>query len=231
MNTKLNVTMESKEIQQDPYKKKALKLFWSLFVFFFLYAISRHHIFKGVDWFFVSSYTLNKALAWTALTSVALSYSISSLAKLDKPWALENKGVVKYLGQWGFIMGMVHAVLSLRITTPVFFANIYDSNLEFNTTGNLLILFGILTLSALIMPGISSLPSVRESLKDDKFKKFQKLGYLALIFGATHVFVVGYSGWFSMSNWHGYMPPITLLSFLIALVPLVLKILLGKRVR
>ncbi len=217
--------MEKTEVLIDPNRRKAQKIFWGIFSIFFVYATIKYNIIEGIDWFLISSYTLNKALAWNALTAVALSYSIGGFAKLGKSWAVELIGTVKYMGQWGFIMAMVHAVLSLRLLTPDLFSEIYSSNLEFNAKGNLLILFGILTLSALIMPGISSLPSVRKNMNDNKFRIYQKLGYLSLVFGLVHISVLGVFEWFNISGWQGFLPPITLIAFITAAIPLVLKLI------
>ncbi len=222
--------MEKTEILQDVNKKTAQKIFWGTFSVFFIYAIIRYNIIEGIDWFLLSSFTLNKALAWNALTAVALSYAIGSFSKMGKQWATNLKGTVKYLGQWGFIMAMVHAVLSLRILTPDLFSGIYAPNLEFNTTGNLLILFGILALSALIMPGISSLPTVKKNMNENKFRLFQKLGYFSLIFVAAHVMVLESYSWFDLEHWKGFLPPITLIAFVTALIPVISKIL-AKRMQ
>lgn len=209
----------------DSHKKRALRLFWSLFFLFYLYGAIRYNLLGGVEWFLVTSYTLNKALAWNALTTVALSYAIGGLAKLGMQSAKQYIGISKYMGQWGFVMAMVHAVLSLRVLTPDLFPSIYDSNLEFNMSGNLLILFGILTLSALMMPGLSSLPSVKKNMNEQKFRRFQKLGYLALIFASVHVSVIDFNSWFDILSWNAYMPPITLIAFLTAIIPLLLKLI------
>jgi hypothetical protein len=217
--------MENNNHKIDKNKIVAQRIFWSLFAFFFVYAIVRHNLFGGVDWFFASSFTLNKALAWTALSAIALSYSIGYFAKRGANWAKSISDTPKYFGQWGFIMAMIHAVLSLRILTPELFPDIYTPELEFNTQGNLIILFGVLALSTIIMPGISSLPSVRKNMNEAKFRRFQQLGYITLFFVSLHVAVLGSYKWTNMNYWYGFMPPISLLTFVIAMIPLFLKLL------
>lgn len=39
------------------------------------------------------------------------------------------------------------------------------------------------------------------------------LGRLVLLFTALHVFFMGYTKWMDETSWPGYLPPITLLSF------------------
>lgn len=43
------------------------------------------------------------------------------------------------------------------------------------------------------------------------------LGRLVLLFTALHVFFMGYTTWLDVSSWPGYLPPITLLSFVIGI--------------
>ena len=42
-------------------------------------------------------------------------------------------------------------------------------------------------------------------------------GRAVLWFSAVHVLIMGFSGWLAPSGWPGYLPPITLWSFVMAL--------------
>ena len=42
------------------------------------------------------------------------------------------------------------------------------------------------------------------------------LGRALLLFTAVHVALIGVSGWFELQTWSGSLPPMTLLSFVIA---------------
>jgi len=37
----------------------------------------------------------------------------------------------------------------------------------------------------------------------------------ALLLGAAHVFFMGYEGWLAPSDWHGGLPPVSLVAFLL----------------
>jgi len=51
------------------------------------------------------------------------------------------------------------------------------------------------------------------------------MGYLGLLTAMLHVAIMGYSNWFKVDTWPGYLPPITLIGFVIAAIPLYFKYL------
>jgi hypothetical protein len=55
------------------------------------------------------------------------------------------------------------------------------------------------------------------------------MGYWTLAMAAAHTFTMGFSGWTTPSTWHGGLPPITMLGFLVAASALVAKLVSGKR--
>jgi DMSO/TMAO reductase YedYZ heme-binding membrane subunit len=56
-----------------------------------------------------------------------------------------------------------------------------------------------------------------------RWKRSQRLGYLALILVVVHLVVLGLKGWLTPKGWPAGLPPISLISLLAALVPLVVK--------
>ena len=51
------------------------------------------------------------------------------------------------------------------------------------------------------------------------------MGYFCLVLVGGHVLVMGISGWLSPSTWSGYLPPISLVGFIVAAIPLLVKML------
>jgi hypothetical protein len=49
------------------------------------------------------------------------------------------------------------------------------------------------------------------------------MGYLGLALVSAHLLAMGGAGWLTPSRWPGHMPPITLLAFLAAVLPLLLR--------
>jgi len=56
-----------------------------------------------------------------------------------------------------------------------------------------------------------------------RWKRSQRLGYLALILVVVHLVALGLKGWLTPKGWPIGLPPISLLSLLAALVPLTVK--------
>jgi hypothetical protein len=51
------------------------------------------------------------------------------------------------------------------------------------------------------------------------------MGYFSLLLAAGHVLVMGLSGWFEPGGWPGSLPPISLVAFIAALIPLLVRLL------
>ncbi len=64
-------------------------------------------------------------------------------------------------------------------------------------------------------------PVLGESRASSKGSLRLGWGRMILILGAVHVFFMGYAGWMTPQDWPGYMPPITIISFVVAIVFLV----------
>jgi DMSO/TMAO reductase YedYZ heme-binding membrane subunit len=72
-------------------------------------------------------------------------------------------------------------------------------------------------------PAITTLPMMPKALGGQRWKRNQRLGYVALILVVVHLVVLGLEGWLAPSDWNGGLPPISLLAVLAALTPLLVK--------
>jgi hypothetical protein len=50
------------------------------------------------------------------------------------------------------------------------------------------------------------------------------MGYFSVALAAGHVLVMGFRGWLAPEGWHGGLPPVSLVAFIGAAVPLLLKL-------
>ena len=82
---------------------------------------------------------------------------------------------------------------------------------------------GIVALFFLLSPAITTLPMMPKALGGWRWKRTQRVGYVCLALVAVHLFVLGVKGWTTPSKWPSGLVPISLLAFVIALVPLVVK--------
>ncbi len=56
-----------------------------------------------------------------------------------------------------------------------------------------------------------------------RWKRNERLGYVALALVAVHLVALGLKGWVAPPGWHGGIPPISLVAVVAALVPLLVK--------
>jgi DMSO/TMAO reductase YedYZ heme-binding membrane subunit len=56
-----------------------------------------------------------------------------------------------------------------------------------------------------------------------RWKRSQRVGYLALVFVVVHLVALGLKGWLAPRGWTAGLPPISLVAVVAALVPLLVK--------
>lgn len=213
------------EISEENSKKlKTIRIILFIFLITLGYAVLRYNVFKGVPWNELPGYVTNKAIAWTSLISVCLSYLPGLLHKLGVNWAAGMLPLRKYLGTYGFALAAVHIVLTLSMLTAETYPSLFTGN-TINEKGEYVILFGLSCLMGFTMPAIVSIKAVRESMTEKKWKRIQQLGYIALAANAAHVFAMGFGVWFAPSAWPGYMPPITMISASFSIAVIFLKLI------
>ena len=191
----------------------------------FGYSIVRYNIIKGVSWDNFPLYISNKAISLSAVFLIASSYILGPLARFSPGVFASKLSMRKYLGLIGFGLGAIHAVISLLIFNPAYYAKYFQASGKLNLNGELALLFGVLSLFVFAIVAISSIPSVIESTDQTKWFKIQQLGYLALVFVGLHVLIMGLSGWFKPQDWPGGLLPISLVAFSVILLTLLLKAL------
>uniref|UniRef100_A0A8C1IY68 STEAP family member 4 n=1 Tax=Cyprinus carpio TaxID=7962 RepID=A0A8C1IY68_CYPCA len=86
---------------------------------------------------------------------------------------------------------------------------------------------GILGFGLFVLLGITSLPSVSNSLNWREFSFVQsKLGYVTLLLCTAHTFLYGWDRFLKPSSYRWWMPPAYMLSLVVPCVVLILKLIL-----
>ncbi len=173
------------------------------------YATLRYHVFGGVAWQHLPVFTTNKAVSFASLALLAAAY----LAR--------EGGLRLRYGLSGFGLALLHVLMTLPIFNAQTYPKLYAAN-ALNLSGELAVLAGCLSVAALCFPAAASLPSIKQALEQKVWIRWQRVGYLGILLAALHVVPIGWGGWWKADTWPAGMPPITLWSFLLALVPLVL---------
>lgn len=128
----------------------------------------------------------------------------------------------------GFLLGFVHAMMSFILLNPQIFAKFYHEDGRFTLFAGLSMLSGILGLTVLWIMNLSFQTYLSEDKALIKLLTSRRFLLIALLSGSLHVFFMGIKGWLDPSGWHGGLPPISLIAFIISFLGYILN-LLGRK--
>ena len=188
-----------------------------------LYAIVRYHLVGDVEWRHFPLFILNKATSLAAVIFVAASYLVGKTIRWHDHDKRLRLVVIKFCGLMGFSLAGIHAVLALSIWTPAYFAKYFDEAGRLNLQGELGMAAGVVALFFLSSPAITTLPMMPKALGGKRWKRAQRMGYLSLVLVAVHLVALGLKGWLKPQAWPAGLPSISLLAFIAALIPLIVR--------
>ncbi len=182
--------------------------FNSLFIlsFCFIYALIRYVIIGPVRSVEIPIFIINKAISWGSVTLLLLSIFATSKN-------LTN--AAREYGTYAFGNIICHAFLTLSILDDNHYAKLFEDG-KLNLFGQISILSGVLVMFLFLyynyhFSNVNNFTTV--------LKRITKIK-LILIITLAHLFFLGAKGWLTPSEWYGYLPPITLISFIIVLIAL-----------
>lgn len=188
------------------------------------YAIVRYHLAGDVSWSHFPLYIMNKATSLAAVIFVASSYLIGKVIR----WYEDDKAlklvVIKFCGLSGFFLAGMHTLFSLALLNPAYFQKYFDTDGRLNLEGEIAILAGVVAITFLSSPAITTLPMMPKAIGGWRWRRGQRVGYLSLAFVVVHLVALGWKGWLVPGKWQWWIPPISLVAVMAALVPLVVKI-------
>lgn len=178
------------------HTKHAMGLFFAATI----YAVMRYNVFGDVAWANAAVYVTNKAISWAGL--VLFGLSVVSREKADR----------RGYGTLAVGAILAHVVMSVLVLTPAYFAKFFAESGRMNGVGETSMLAGVL--GFVVLAGLFA-----ANLQAREAGRSLRAGWgrAVLVFSAAHVLIMGVSGWLAPSGWPGYLPPITLWSFLTAL--------------
>jgi DMSO/TMAO reductase YedYZ heme-binding membrane subunit len=200
------------------------KWFFVIFGLCLAYAILRYHIAGTVPWEHFPLFILNKATSLAAVFLVGASYLVGGIIKWHNHDPVIRLVVVKFCGLLGFFMAGMHALFSYPLLIPPYFAKYFTPDGRLNIYGEVAVATGVVGLFALMSPAITTLPMMPKAIGGKRWKRSQRLGYVALILVAVHLWFLGIKGWMKPQDWTAGLPPISLVAFVAALVPLFAKL-------
>nr|XP_055066132.1 metalloreductase STEAP4 [Misgurnus anguillicaudatus] len=249
--------LEDLPLQLFPLWRLPLCIAMGLTAFIFFYALTRTVIYErvtnGKDIAFRIMISLaNKTFPVVALVMLALCYLPGALAGflqlyngtkyrrfpdwLDR-WMLCRK----QLGLTALAFAFLHVIYTLvipiryyvRYRINVFTISLIKNNVsyEFDNTAawrhDSYYSMGILGFGLFVLLGITSLPSVSNSLNWREFRFVQsKLGYITLLLCTLHTFLYGWDKFLKPSSYNWGTPPVYMLSLVVPCLVLILKLIL-----
>jgi len=199
-----------------------IKWFGAIMGFCLVYAIVRYHVAGDVTWAHFPLFILNKVTALGAVIFVACSYLIGKVIHWHDDDKVMRLVVIKFCGLMGFFLAAIHALMSMFVMSPAYLGKYFDEG-GLNLWGELGMSVGIFALFFLLSPAVTTLPMMPKALGGKRWKRSQRLGYLALLLVVVHLAVLGWKGWIAPDHWPASIPPISMLALIAALVPLVVK--------
>ena len=188
------------------------------------YAGVRYHVVEGVALVHAPLFILNKAVSLGGLAFLAMSYLVGKVGLLRWDDRALQLIVTKFCGLIGFSLVAAHVLMSLAILDPGYYAKFY-AGAKMNLTGELSLSLGVFAVWCFALPAITSLPYMYDELGADRWSRSQRMGYTGLLLAAGHVLVMGIAGWLRPGDWPGGLPPITVLAFVVAMIPLALRVI------
>ena len=163
------------------------------------YAIARYNYFGDVSTNNVPLYIFNKSISLSSVVFLLLS---------SWKYAQGNSNLAKFWGTSSLHFAMLHIAMSIVLLSESYYPKFYGVGMM-NLNGEASVLFGLLAGYCYFLLGTRA----RQHM-------FLILKVLAAFAICLHLFIMGYSNWFSISNWPGRLPPISLISFLVGIAAL-----------
>ncbi len=177
------------------------------------YSVLRYHIVGPVPWKDFPMFILNKGLCLAGFILLTFNFTLGPLNSLGVPvsngWLKSRKA----LGMTGFLLVLIHALMSFMLFSPASYGKFFAENGSLTLLASLAMLFGVLAFVFLWGYNLSFQTFLREDTAFIQFITSRKVLLFALVLGGLHLFFMGYEGWLKPAGWHGGLLPISLVAF------------------
>ena len=192
------------------------------------YAVMRYNVLGSVPWKDFPFYIMNKAIALSAFILLIINYSLGPLNNLGVKVPERWLSARKVMGMTGFVLVLIHAFMSFLLFNPAVFGKFFEGDGTLTLLAGVSMLTGILAFVVLWGINLSFQTRLRENKAFIQFITSRRFLLAAMLLGAVHIFFMGYEGWLTPAEWHGGMPPISLVAFTFFVVGYVIN-LMGRK--
>lgn len=177
------------------------------------YAVLRYHVAGPVPWTAFPLFILNKGLCLAAFILLSLNFSLGPLNSLGINVPQGWLNARKALGMTGFLLVLLHALMSFLLFSPAMYGKFFQTDGSLTLLAGLSMLFGVLGFVFLWGYNLSFQTFLREDERFIRILTSRRTMMLALVLGGLHLLFMGYEGWLKPGDWHGGLPPISLVAF------------------
>lgn len=177
------------------------------------YTVLRYHIVGPVPWTDFPFFILNKGICLGAFVLLTLNFALGPLNSLGVSVSQRWLDARKALGMTGFLLVLIHALMSFMLFTPAVYAKFFEPDGTLTLLAGLSMLAGVLGFVILWGYNLSFQTFLREDSEFIEFITSRRFMLLALVLGGLHLAFMGYEGWLKPAGWHGGLPPISLVAF------------------
>ena len=199
-------------------KNYACRMIAPIFLASLAYAVMRYNILGPVPWKDLPFYIMNKAIALSSFILLIINYTMGPLNNLGVRVPERWLSARKVLGMTGFVLVLIHVFMSFLLFNPAVFGKFFESNGTLTLLAGVSMLAGILAFVVLWGINLSFQTRMRENKAFIEVITSRPFLLVSMFLGGTHLFFMGYKGWLTPSEWHGGMPPISLVAFAFFLV-------------
>ncbi len=194
-------------------------------VFGLTYAIVRYHVAGPVPWKDFPFFILNKALALSGFILLTFNFGFGPLRNLGVRVPEGWLNARKALGMTGFLLVLIHALMSFMLFSPAVYGKFFEADGTLTILAGLSMLGGVLAFVVLWAYNLSFQTHLREDKAFIQFITSRTFLLWAMMLGGVHVFFMGYRGWLTPAEWHGGIPPISLVAFAFLVVGYAINLL------
>ena len=198
--------------QMKEIRNSAGPIITTIIVFSVGYAIVRYHLAGDVPWKDLPFFILNKGVSLAAFMLVTCNFSFGPLSNLGFKIPAGWLNARKALGMTGFLLALIHALMSFMLFSPAVYAQFFESDGTLTLVGGISMLAGIAAFVALWAYNMSFQTQLREDKTFIRFITSRKFLIWAFLLGGVHLVSMGYQGWMEPAKWHGGMPPVSLVA-------------------
>lgn len=214
--------------QTNESKNSAGRIISVVLIFSIGYAIVRYHIAGPVPWKDFPFFILNKGISLAAFIMLTFNFGLGPLNNLGFKVPIGWLNARKALGMTGFLLVLVHALMSFMLFSPSVYAKFFEANGTLTLLAGLSLLTGVLAFVVLWGYNLSFQTHLREDKAFIQFITSRTFLLWAMLLGALHLVFMGYEGWLNPSGWHGGIPPVSLVAIAIFVAGYIVN-LLGRK--